>query len=167
MFYLEETSISEISVVSVSVSNFADSQKKSFALQRKNCACTIAAPVYLLGSNLCLHRFLGAAQPEIMMDAMGGREGTRERLQQAADRPHDDDLFKDEMRVEDLHVECIAQSGGIKLLVVGKITSFGEGCACMIGGISKAVLSRLREGKDEIVLIDAEAGLEHPYLFSL
>ncbi len=31
----------------------------------------------------------------------------------------------------------------------------------MIGGISKAVLSRLHEAKDEIVLIDAEAGLEH------
>lgn len=112
-------------------------------------------------SNLCLHRLLGAAQPEVMMDAMGGRQGTRERLKQAADHTHDDDLFKDEMQLEDLPDECISESDGIKLLVIGKITSFGEGCACMIGGISKAVLSRLKERKDEIVLIDAEAGLEH------
>ena len=112
-------------------------------------------------SNLCLHRLLGIAQPEIMMDAMGGRQGTRERLKQAADHTHEDELFKDEILIDDLPEQCITEAGGIKLLVIGKITSFGEGCACMIGGISKAVLSRLKERKDEIVLIDAEAGLEH------
>lgn len=112
-------------------------------------------------SNLCLHRLLGASQPEIMMDSMGGRKGTRERLKLAADHHHDDDIFKDGMTIDDLPAECISEAEGVKLLVVGKIQSYGEGCACMIGGISKAVLSRLQEKKDEIILIDAEAGLEH------
>jgi CO dehydrogenase maturation factor len=65
------------------------------------------------------------------------------------------------MLTDDLPDTCITEKNGIKLLVIGKISSFGEGCACMIGGISKAVLSRLKEKKNEIVLIDAEAGLEH------
>ena len=112
-------------------------------------------------SNLCLHRLLGAKQPEIMMDAMGGRQGTREKLKQAKDQDHEDDFFKNIMSVDDLPPDCVEEANGIKLLVVGKIKEFGEGCACMIGGISKAVLSRLHEAKDEIVLIDAEAGLEH------
>ncbi len=112
-------------------------------------------------SNLCLHRLLGANQPEILMDAMGGRKGTREKLQQAADHHHEDDFFKQIMTFDNLPKECLAEVDGIKLLVVGKIKAFGEGCACMIGGISKAVLSRLQEKDDEIVIIDAEAGLEH------
>ena len=112
-------------------------------------------------SNLCLHRLLGAHQPEIMMDAMGGRKGTREKLKQASDHQHEDDFFKQVMTFENLPAECLAEADGIKLLVVGKIKEFGEGCACMIGGISRAVLSRLQEKDNEIVLIDAEAGLEH------
>ncbi len=112
-------------------------------------------------SNLCLHRLLGLCQPAIMMDAMGGRSGTREKLKQAADDHHEDEFFKQVFTFDNLPAECLAEADGIKLLVVGKIKQFGEGCACMIGGISKAVLSRLREKNNEIVLIDAEAGLEH------
>ena len=112
-------------------------------------------------SNLCLHRLLGIDQPEIMMESMGGRPGTRERLKQAKDHHHEDEFFKKTMTLDDLPQHCIAEADGVRLLVVGKITAFGEGCACMIGGVSRAVLSRLQEGKDEVVLIDAEAGLEH------
>ncbi|MBC2709781.1 MAG: hypothetical protein HGJ94_01835 [Desulfosarcina sp.] len=69
--------------------------------------------------------------------------------------------MKDPMTLSDIPEACLADADGIKLLVVGKIRSFGEGCACMIGNISKTVLSRLREAENEVVLIDAEAGLEH------
>ncbi len=112
-------------------------------------------------SNLCLHRLLGVPQPEIMMDAMGGRPGTREKLKQATDHHHEDEFFKEVLTFENLPPHCMVEADGIKLLVVGKIKQFGEGCACMIGGISKALLSRLQEKDDEFVLIDAEAGLEH------
>lgn len=112
-------------------------------------------------SNLCLHRLLGARQPGIMMDAMGGRQGTREKLKQASDHLHEDDFFKQVMTFDNLPAQCMAEADGIRLLVVGKIKEFGEGCACMIGGISRALLSRLQERDDEIVLVDAEAGLEH------
>lgn len=112
-------------------------------------------------SNLCLHRLLGADQPDIMMDSMGGRGGTRKKLKLAADHSHEDEFFKKSMLFEDLPSECVAEVDGVKLLLVGKIKSFGEGCACMIGGVSKTLLSRIEEKDNEIVLIDAEAGLEH------
>jgi CO dehydrogenase maturation factor len=112
-------------------------------------------------SNLCLHRLLGAQLPEVLMDSMGGRKGAREKLHPSFPHNPENAFFKDTLTLADLPAVCLADADGIKLLVVGKIKEFGEGCACMIGSISKAVLSRLREGADEVVLIDAEAGLEH------
>ena len=112
-------------------------------------------------SNLCLHRLLGARMPEILMDAMGGRKGVKAQLTPGLPDNTDTNLLKDPMTIEDIPPACLADADGVKLLVVGKIRSFGEGCACMIGNISKTILSRLQEKENDIVLIDAEAGLEH------
>jgi CO dehydrogenase maturation factor len=112
-------------------------------------------------SNLCLHRLLGAALPEVLMDAMGGRKAVKEQLNPTLAGGLEDVLLKTSLTFADLPSACLAEADGVKLLVVGKIDEYGEGCACMIGSITKAVLSRLREGSEEIVLIDAEAGLEH------
>ena len=112
-------------------------------------------------SNLCLHRLLGAPLHEVLMENMGGRKGAKEKLTPSFPHHLEDAFFKDPLTLADLPTSCLAEVDGIRLLVVGKIREFGEGCACMIGSISKAVLSRLREGEDEVVLIDAEAGLEH------
>ena len=112
-------------------------------------------------SNLCLHRLLGVKMPEILMEAMGGRKGAREKLNPPGLQDPAKAFLKDPMTLADIPEDCLAEADGIKLLVVGKIQSFGEGCACMIGNISKNVLGRLHESENEVVLIDAEAGLEH------
>lgn len=112
-------------------------------------------------SNLCLHRLLGARMPGTLMDAMGGRKGVKDKLNPTFPNSPDNAFLKDPMTLADIPAACLADADGIKLLVVGKIRDFGEGCACMIGNISKTVLNRLREADDEVVLIDAEAGLEH------
>jgi CO dehydrogenase maturation factor len=112
-------------------------------------------------SNLCLHRLLGARMPEVLMEAMGGRKEVKEKLHPSFPHSPEDAFLKDPLTFAELPTSCLADADGIKLLVVGKIKEYGEGCACMIGSISKAVLSRLREEADEVVLIDAEAGLEH------
>lgn len=113
-------------------------------------------------SNLCLHRLLGAHLPEVLMDAMGGRKGVKEQLNPTAFGKAGETVLKESMTFADIPPACLAVTDdGVKLLVVGKIAEYGEGCACMIGSISKALLARLREGEDEVILIDAEAGLEH------
>lgn len=112
-------------------------------------------------SNLCLHRLLGATMPDVLMDAMGGRKGAREVLNPPGLQDPGAAFLKDPLTLAEIPAGCLADADGIKLLVVGKIQAFGEGCACMIGNISKTVLGRLREGDDAVVLIDAEAGLEH------
>jgi CO dehydrogenase maturation factor len=112
-------------------------------------------------SNLCLHRLLGAEMPAILMDAMGGRKGVKAQLNSGPGASAEAALLKDPLTLADIPDTCLADADGVKLLVVGKIRSFGEGCACMIGNISKTILTRLREAPEEVVLIDAEAGLEH------
>lgn len=112
-------------------------------------------------SNLCLHRLLGLPLPAALMAAMGGRAGAKEHLHPTLPKPPAGELLKESMSLADLPADCVAEAGGVKLLVVGKIERYGEGCACMIGGIAKAILARLQEAADEFILIDAEAGLEH------
>lgn len=110
-------------------------------------------------SNLCLHRLLGAPLPEVVMEAMGGRSGVRQQLQPTFSA--EEALLAESLTIDSLPASCLAEVDGIKLLVVGKIRAYGEGCACLVGSISKTILSRLRETDDEIILLDAEAGLEH------
>ena len=112
-------------------------------------------------SNLCLHRLLGAHMPDVLMDAMGGRKGVKEQLNTTLPVQPEEMVLKDPLTLADIPSDCLADADGVKLLVVGKIRSFGEGCACMIGNISKTVLNRLQTKANEIVLVDAEAGLEH------
>jgi CO dehydrogenase maturation factor len=45
--------------------------------------------------------------------------------------------------------------------VIGKIHHMGEGCACPMGVLSKKFLASLETADNEVVLVDAEAGVEH------
>ena len=44
---------------------------------------------------------------------------------------------------------------------IGKIHQALEGCACPMGVLSREFLKKLRLGKDEIAMVDMEAGIEH------
>jgi len=50
---------------------------------------------------------------------------------------------------------------GIKLVTIGKVRNFGEGCACPLNFLTKILLKNLVLDKDEIVLVDTDAGIEH------
>jgi CO dehydrogenase maturation factor len=91
----------------------------------------------------------------------GGRKGVKDKLNPSLPIQEEQAFLKNPLTFSDIPETCLADANGVKLLVVGKIRSFGEGCACMVGNISKTVLNRLQTQSNEIVLIDAEAGLEH------
>ncbi len=50
---------------------------------------------------------------------------------------------------------------GVKLLVMGTVDLGGSGCVCPEHVMLKAVLSSLTYRKDDVVVMDMEAGLEH------
>jgi len=57
--------------------------------------------------------------------------------------------------------EYYVERDGIKLMIAGKITAAFQGCACTLGSIVKHFIGKLALNKNECVLIDTEAGVEH------
>jgi CO dehydrogenase maturation factor len=112
-------------------------------------------------SNFGLHRLMGLPLPANLMDRFGGKKGFKEKMAMAKSFPSAQGIFTEKWSVENLPEEYAVQSDGIKLLLIGKIHSFGEGCACPIGVLSKMFLSNLVVGDKEAVIIDTEAGVEH------
>ncbi|MEG3225426.1 MAG: carbon monoxide dehydrogenase [Methanobacteriales archaeon Met13] len=51
--------------------------------------------------------------------------------------------------------------GRLKLLVMGTVDRGGDGCVCPASVLLKALLRHLILKKDEIILLDMEAGIEH------
>ncbi|NOR24346.1 MAG: carbon monoxide dehydrogenase, partial [Desulforhopalus sp.] len=50
---------------------------------------------------------------------------------------------------------------GVKLLVMGTVQSGGSGCICPESTILKALMNHLVLVRDDIVIMDMEAGVEH------
>lgn len=70
-------------------------------------------------------------------------------------------FFQLNPRVDDLPERFCRTVGGIRLLVLGGVTSGGSGCFCPESAILKALVTHLLLRHDEVVLLDMEAGIEH------
>ena len=113
-------------------------------------------------SNIGLYRMLGLDMPEPLMDRLGGKKGFREKLTASGiglgNAPQ---LFPPEMKLDELPKDCVASSDGIRVMSVGKIHHFGEGCACPMGNLFRMLFSSLRLEQDDLVIVDTAAGVEH------
>jgi CO dehydrogenase maturation factor len=110
-------------------------------------------------SNFGLHRLAGLPLPKDIMNTLGGKKGFKEKLNRTF--PAEDKPFHRKIGIDELPEGCVTEADGTKLLVIGKIHDFGEGCACPMGVLSKLVLSNLVTKNNEIVIVDTEAGIEH------
>ena len=70
-------------------------------------------------------------------------------------------FFKLNPRVDDIPDNYSRRVGGIRLLTIGGIAKGGGGCACPASALVKALLTHLIIGRDESVIMDMEAGIEH------
>jgi CO dehydrogenase maturation factor len=70
-------------------------------------------------------------------------------------------FFKLNPRVDDLPEAYSAKRDGIRLMVMGRIKRGGTGCYCPEGALLQALLSHLLLQRDEVVIMDMEAGIEH------
>jgi CO dehydrogenase maturation factor len=70
-------------------------------------------------------------------------------------------FFKLNPRVDDLPEKYSAKLGGIRVMVMGRIKRGGTGCYCPEGALLQALLSHLLVQRDEVVILDMEAGIEH------
>jgi len=56
---------------------------------------------------------------------------------------------------------AVPTPAGPHLLVMGTVTSMGAGCTCPANSVVRALLRHLLVERDEIVILDMEAGVEH------
>ncbi len=129
-------------------------------------------------SNYGLHSQLGMAAPRDLMEYFGGKKGFKEK-QKAAPKTtqfwglaanegaqgkptqQQSRFFKKRWTFSDLPLEFVEEKENLMLMAVGKIHDFGEGCACPMGVLTREFLENLDLGKDDIVIVDTEAGTEH------
>ena len=70
-------------------------------------------------------------------------------------------FFKLNPQVADIPDTYAKEINGVKLLVMGTVETGGSGCVCPEHVMLKAILSSLIFRKDDVVVMDMEAGLEH------
>lgn len=70
-------------------------------------------------------------------------------------------FFKLNPQVSDIPDKYGKDVNGVKLLVMGTVETGGSGCVCPEHVMLKSILSALTFRKDDVVIMDMEAGLEH------
>jgi CO dehydrogenase maturation factor len=70
-------------------------------------------------------------------------------------------MFKLNPAVSDIAEKFAVEHNGVSLLVLGAIESGGSGCACPESVLIRALVSDLVLHKDEALVMDMEAGVEH------
>lgn len=69
--------------------------------------------------------------------------------------------FKMNPKVDDIPDKFSVKKDNIKLMAMGTIRRGGSGCACPENVMVKQLLSHLLIQRDEVVILDMEAGIEH------
>jgi len=110
-------------------------------------------------SNITLHRMLGVNPPsKTLTDYLGGRRFVADALFKGK---HEIDWTFAENGISGLPRDCMAWQNGLGLLVVGKVTGFGEGCACPLNALTRELLGKIELASEEFILVDTDAGIEH------
>ncbi|XRP96839.1 P-loop NTPase [Methanocaldococcus sp. 16A] len=109
-------------------------------------------------SNLSLHKLLGMDLPKDFINYLGGR---KEFMQKLKSQPKKNVKLFEELSIDSLPKDYIVEKDNIKLLAIGKIHDFGEGCACPMGVLLREFLKSLKLKDKEVVIVDTEAGIEH------
>lgn len=112
-------------------------------------------------SNFGLYKQLGFVQPKDFMESLGGKKALSEKIMKFI-RAENREVLKilDEFTIEDIPEELIVGENGIKLVAIGKIHNFGEGCACPMGALAREFLEKLKTNGEHVV-VDTDAGIEH------
>jgi CO dehydrogenase maturation factor len=69
--------------------------------------------------------------------------------------------FKLNPKVDDLPEKFWRKLDGIRLMVMGRIKKGGTGCYCPENALLKALMSHLLLVRNEVIIMDMEAGIEH------
>ncbi len=123
-----------------------------FANDGKNVLAVDADP------NMNLHATMGIPKTELPTPIGEMKELIEERTGVPAGTSG---MFVLNPRVDDIPERFHISRDGAKLIVLGTIETAGGGCICPESALLRALLSHIILKRDEIVIIDFYAGLEH------
>ncbi len=113
-------------------------------------------------SNIGLYRMLGIKRPLPLMDSLGGKKGFREKTASSGiTLGGPPSLFPGDLTLDALPNNCVAVKEGLRVMSLGKIHHFGEGCACPMGRLFTMLFSSLCLKENDLVIVDTAAGVEH------
>jgi len=102
-------------------------------------------------SNFGLHSQLGMDLPQDFMNYFGGKKVLFKQVK----------TLQKGWKVNELPKQYLSEKENIKLLAMGKIYDFGEGCACPINALSSKFLEVIELEDNEFLIADTDAGIEH------
>ena len=102
---------------------------------------------------------LGLTQEEV--DAIIPISKMRELAKERTGASDDNRFYKLNPYVADIPEKFAKSINGVKLLVMGTVDVGGTGCVCPEHVMLKSILSALTYRKNDVVVMDMEAGLEH------
>ena len=102
---------------------------------------------------------LGLTQEEV--DAIIPISKMRELAKERTGASDDNRFYKLNPYVADIPEKFAKTVNGVKLLVMGTVDVGGTGCVCPEHVMLKSILSALTYRKNDVVIMDMEAGLEH------
>lgn len=70
-------------------------------------------------------------------------------------------FFKLNPKVDDLPEKLSIEADGVKVMVLGGVKKGGAGCICPESTLLKSLVRHIILARDEIIVLDMEAGLEH------
>ena len=70
-------------------------------------------------------------------------------------------FFKLNPKVDDIPEKYALKQNGIRLMRMGRVKKGGTGCYCPENTLLKALLAHLLVARNEVVILDMEAGIEH------
>jgi CO dehydrogenase maturation factor len=117
-------------------------------------------------SNSGLFRMLGFDQPPVpLMELVGGKKRVQSALKSGFSSDDSGEgmtvMRQDSIKIDDIPPEHIMTKDSVNLVCIGKILQSLEGCACPMGVLSREFLKKLSLEKNEIAVVDMEAGVEH------
>ena len=133
-------------------------------------------------SNYGLHRQLGVKLPRDFTEYFGGKEKAfktmmaGEILDTVKLSAFAKKFYSEPFTLNEIPEEYISRNNGVMLISSGKIHQTNEGCACTMNSILKQFIKHLTVGenvmlkriinnlilhREDVVLLDMEAGLEH------
>ncbi len=102
---------------------------------------------------------LGFPHPETIVPISEMKELIAERT--GAQPGQREVYFRLNPKVDDLPEKYWREIDGIKLMVMGRTKPGGSGCYCPENTLLKALITHLLLARDEVIIMDMEAGIEH------